>query len=146
MEKSSGLGSAADGARAGRCERDPHGGGRGGRHRVPHQRGAAGQQQQPGPCLPAGVADISPGIAGQWKTATTRTLPTSDGCVLAGRGICWSTKQQYQIRYSWQPTANKRWRISDISSGKHIIFRCLLIQISQYSRADNKTETCRYCT
>jgi hypothetical protein len=65
VEKSSRLGSAADGARAGRCERDPHGGGRGGGHRVPHHRGAVRQQQQPGPCLPAGVADISPGKAGQ---------------------------------------------------------------------------------
>ena len=33
---------AANRARVGRGERDPHRGGRGGRHRVPRQRGAAG--------------------------------------------------------------------------------------------------------
>jgi hypothetical protein len=89
--------------------------------------GIAGQQQQPGPCLPAGVADISPGIAGQQQQPGAR-LPAGVADIspgIAGQqqqpGPCLPAvvafkqeeiysfqHQQHQIRYRWQPTTTKR--------------------------------------
>ncbi len=71
--------------------------------------GIAGQQQQPGPCLPAGVADISPGIAGQqqqpgpclslgWEWRISAQLDNSNNQDLAYH---WAGSGGYQPRYSW---------------------------------------------